>query len=84
MKVKELIEMLEKMGVEKELRVGCVLESGRSVSGCRDGEVWVENGMKLKMNEEGEMEEVVDEDGDGVVEDGVVLLMVGGEEDYYE
>ena len=84
MKVKELIEKLEEMGLEKEVRFGSVIESGRSWSGCNDGEVSLGSGSVLEEDEEGRMVVKLDDEGEEIVDENVVLLRVDGDEDWYE
>lgn len=84
MKVRELIKMLEEVGVDKEIRFSCVIESGRSFCGCLDGTVSISEGVMLEKNEDGNMEVVYDEKGNEIVEENVVVLRVEGDEDWFE
>ena len=84
MKVKELIRVLEKMGVEKKIRFGSVIESGRSWVGCNSGVVNIDYGCELEEDEEGRMVVKLDENGDEIVDENVVLLRVDGDEDWFE
>ena len=85
MKVKELIEMLEEMGLEKEVRFGSVIEMGRSWVGCNSGKVSLcGNVCELEEDDEGRMLVRLDDDGEEVVDENVVLLRVDGSEDWFE
>ncbi len=84
MLVKDLVKELTEMGLEKELRFSCTIESGRSWTGCNKGNHSLYPGVKLTESEDGSLVTDLDENGNEIPEEDVVVLRVDGNEDWYE
>ena len=80
----ELVELLTRYGLEKELRFGCTMESGRSWSSSCNGTLEVQYGVVLEQDDEGKFHPVLDDDEEEIIDTNIVLLRIDGEEDDWQ